>query len=118
MRGEANGQGQGQGRRGEPQQTLLRQSARSQPQGQAGRRGPAALLATLLYLMFSCSHPMVRNNVLGNSTYDSSGILSYILTQFPSSPTIYELFPLEKHVEQPICYHSFLLRARLELGLN
>lgn len=64
----------------EPQQTLLRQSAGSQPQGQAGRRGPDALLAALLYLIFTCSHLMGQNNVLGNFTHDSSGILSYTNT--------------------------------------
>lgn len=63
---------------GEPQQRLLRQSAGARA-GQAGPRGPAALLAALLPLMTSCS-PDRRNNVLGNWTHDPPGILSYTNT--------------------------------------
>lgn len=74
----------------------------------------APLLVTLLYLMLSCSHLVVQNDVW-ETLYMIHWEFSVIPTQFPFSPIVYELFPLEKHVEETICYCSFFLRVRPEL---
>lgn len=116
MRGKANAQGGGGGGAGRtaanPPKTKRAASSR-------GRQLEGALLHCWLrgrpYLMLSCSHRVVRNTVLGNGTCDSSGILSYTHT-VPILTNYLRVIPTRETCT--ICYHSFLLRSRLELGLN